>query len=454
MNRKVENGLLLFCLLCAISSVAHADYPIMSHRYLADPASLVYNGRVYVYCSNDDESPVEGSYNIPNVVCISSSDMKNWTDHGIVFDAARDTTWAKKSWAPAAIERGGKFFLYFGNGGANIGVAVSDSPTGPFKDAIGKPLLEHSTPGVQPAKNMWLFDPGAFVDDDGQAYLYFGSNGDDNVRVAKLKRDMIHLDGEVIRMSVPNFFEAAWVFKRDGIYYFTYSANPKTGMSFDYMMSTESPISGFTYAGKTSDQPPLNDNNHHAAQFEFKGKWYEIYHNRIVANEAGIPTGFRRNIAIDSFDFDAEEKIIKKKPTLDNVVQVDHLDPFERVEGETFNAQKGIETELCKAGGMNLCDIQNGDWVKLRGVNMGDGVSSFKTSVAGENSGKIEVRIGGPEGLVLGTCDVSATGGSQQWKEVTCNIRKITGAIDVCLKFVGDEGDLFNVDWWQFVQRK
>lgn len=452
MNKKFTLGLLLFCMFGAMSSVVQADYPIMSNRYLADPTSLVHDGRVYVYCSNDDESPVQGGYNIPNVVCISTSDMKNWTDHGIVFDAARDTTWAKKSWAPGAIERDGKFFLYFGNSGANIGVAVADSPTGPFKDVLGKPLLEHSTPGVQPARNMWLFDPGPFIDDDGQAYLYFGGNGDNNVRAVKLKRDMVTLDGEVIKMSAQNFFEAAWVFKRNGIYYFTYSANPRAGMSFDYMTSTESPINGFTYIGKTSDQPPLNDNNHHAAQFEFKGKWYEVYHNRIIANEAGIPTGFRRNIALDSFDFDDKGKIIKKVPTLDNVVQVGFLDPFERVEGETFNAQKGIETEPCKTGGMNLCDIQNGDWVKLRGVNFGDGVNSFKASVASEKGGKIEVRVGGPEGLVLGTCDVSATGGSQEWKEVSCNIRKITGAVDLCLKFLGDEGDLFNVDWWQFTK--
>ena len=194
-----------------------ADYPIVSHRYLADPSSLVTQDRVYIYCSNDDESPVEGSYNIPNVICVSSSDLKNWTDHGSVFRAADSTKWAKKTWAPAAIERDGKFFLYFGNGGANIGVASAPSPIGPFTDPLGKDLINHNTPGVQPARNMWLFDPGAYIDDDGQAYLYFGGNGDANVRVAKLKRDMISLDGAVIKMAATNFFEAAWVFKRRGI---------------------------------------------------------------------------------------------------------------------------------------------------------------------------------------------------------------------------------------------
>jgi arabinoxylan arabinofuranohydrolase len=82
-----------------------------------------------------------------------------------------------------------------------------------------------------------LFDPGTFIDDDGQAYLYFGGNGDRNVRAVKLKRDMITLDGEVIKMSATNFFEAAWVYKLNGVYYFSYSTTPRAGMRFDYMTS-------------------------------------------------------------------------------------------------------------------------------------------------------------------------------------------------------------------------
>ncbi|MGE4286764.1 MAG: glycoside hydrolase family 43 protein [Phycisphaerae bacterium] len=435
------------------ATLSLADYPVMSNRYLADPGSLVHNGRVYLYCSNDDESPVQGGYNIPNVVCISTSDMKNWTDHGIVFDAARDTTWAGKTWAPTAIERDGKFYLYFGNGGGNIGVVVGERPEGPFKDVRGSYLVDGNTPGVQPSRNMWLFDPCAFIDDDGQAYLYFGGNGDDNVRAVKLKRDMISLDGDVIKMSAQNFFEAAWVFKRNGTYYFAYSSTPRAGMSFDYMTSKK-PTEGFTYAGVTSDQPPLNNNNHHAALFEFKGKWYQAYHNRIVAQEAGIPTGFRRNIAIDTFDFNEDGTIQKMKFSCDGINQVGLLNPYERVEAETFNSQKGIETEQCQAGGMNLCAIENGDWIKLRGVDCAErGLRGFTASLACEGEGgKIEIRIGSPEGKLLGSCDVSDTGGLQSWKEFSCGVAEMKGAIELCLVFKGEEGALFNFDWWKFTK--
>ncbi len=428
-----------------------ADYPLVSHRYLADPSSLVTKDRVYVYCSDDDESPVEGSYNIPDVVCVSSSDMKNWTDHGTVFRAEKETSWAKKTWAPAAIERDGKYFLYFGNGGGNIGVVAADNPLGPFKDVLGKYLIDGRTPGVQPSQNMWLFDPGVFIDDDGQAYIYFGGNGDDNVRVAKLKRDMITLDGEVMKMNAQNFFEASWVFKRKGVYYFAYSSNPKAQMRIDYQTS-DKPTEGFTYRGAIADQPPINNNNNHASQFEFKGHWYHVYHNRIVAKEAGIPTGFRRNLAIEEFGFEPDGSIKKVTYTTNGVGQLGQLNPFEKVEGETTNGGHGIETEKCSEGGMNVSCIDNGDWIRVVGVDFGaKGAKKFNARVASaEQGGEIELRLGGGDGKLVGTCKVGNTGGWQQWKSASCDVSGATGVQDLYLKFSGGEKPLLNLDCWKF----
>lgn len=430
---------------------ARGDYPIVSHRYLADPSPLVTAERVYLYCSNDDESPLEGSYAIPNVVCVSSSDMKNWTDHGSAFRATEVTDWAKKTWAPAAIERDGKYYVYFGNGGANIGVVVGDHPTGPFKDPLGGPLITHGTPGVQPAKNMWLFDPGVFIDDDGQAYIYFGGNGDDNVRAARLREDMIHLDGEVIKLSAPNFFEAAWVWKHRGKYYFSYSTTPKARMRIDYMTG-DNPLE-FEYAGIIGEQPPTNfGDNNHAAEFEFKGRWFHCYHNRVVAKEAGIPTGFRRNIAVEEFRYDDEGGIIQVEYTRDGVKQIGHLDPYVRVEAETFAAQQGIETEPCASGGMNLCQLEEGDWVLVKGVDFGaGGAASFAARIAcGGEGGAIELRLGGSDGKRVATCEVPATGGWEDWQEVSCEVAGLEGVHDLCLRFTGGGERLMKVDSWKF----
>lgn len=448
---KPNPSLLAAAALLALAPRLTADYPIASHRYLADPTPLVTKDRVYIYCSNDDESPVKGSYNIPNVICVSSSDMKNWTDHGSVFRASDSTTWAKRTWAPAAIERDGKFFLYFGNGGANIGVATAPTPIGPFADPLGRPFITHGTPGVQPARNMWLFDPGAFIDDDGQAYLYFGGNGDDNVRAARLNRDMISIDGEVIKMNATNFFEAAWVFKRNGVYYFTYSTTPRAQMRIDYL--TGNSPTNFTYRGIVAAQPPLNFNdNNHSAQFLFKGRWFHVYHNRIVAHQAGIPTGFRRNLGIEEITFNDDGSINQVTYTTNGVAQIGRVNHFSRVEGETFQSQSGVETEPCAEGGMNLTDLNDGDWVKVAGVDFGSpGAKKFMARVASAGpGGSIELRLGSPDGKLIGTCKVENTGGAQSWKSVMCDVSGATGVQDLVLKFTGGEEPLLNLNYWQF----
>ena len=452
--KKIFGSFITFLmLLTGFIQYSFADYPIASHRYLADPGALVYNGRVYLYCSNDDDNPTDekGGYRMKSIVCISSSDLKNWTDHGVVFEVPEDASWAERSWAPSPAERDGKFFLYFGNGGNGIGVAMADNPLGPFKDPIGKKLVDYSTPGVMPAEHMWLFDPMAFIDDDGQAYLYFGGNGDNNVRVIKLNRDMISVDGPAIHLTALNFFEASWMHKNNGIYYFSYSSNPQAQMRIDYMKST-SPTSGFTYGGVISLQPPYNDNNNHQAIFKFNGEWYEAYHNRIVAKQAGIPPVYKRNLCLDQFKHNADGTIDTMKNTVDGVKQLAYVNPFERVEAETFNAQNGIETEVCNAGGMNVCDIENGDYIRVRGVDFGKGAKSFNASLAAlVNGGEIEIRLDSLSGVKAGSLKVGKTGdNSQSWKTLSCKLNKIKDVHDVYFVFKGSDSDLFKFDWWKF----
>src|ERR1051325_11438687 len=204
-----------------VSTDAVADYPIVSHRYLADPGSLVYNGRVYLYTSNDDDNTT--GYNMKSNVCVSSSDLKNWTDHGVVFQVPKDASWAGLSWAPQPIERNGTIYLYFGNNVGGVGVASSATPTGEFKDAKGGYLVNGNTAGV--ARGGWNFDPGVLIDDDGQAYLAFGGNGDQFSNIIKLGSDLTSISGSAVTLPVQNFLEASFLFKRNGIYYFSYSTN-------------------------------------------------------------------------------------------------------------------------------------------------------------------------------------------------------------------------------------
>ena len=222
-------------------------------------------------------------------------------------------------------------------------------------------------------------------------------------------------------------------------------------MRIDYMTS-DKPTSGFTYRGIVADQPPINNNNNHACEFEFKGAWYHAYHNRIVAKEAGIPTGFRRNIAIERLDYESDGSIKKVKYTVDGMPQVGRLDPYTRVEGETFNAQHGIKTEPCTAGGMDLCDLGDGAWIKLKGVDFGSqGARKFSATVAsGGQGGNIELRLGGPDGALIGTCAVGNTGGWQSWKTANCPVSNAIGVQDLCLKFTGAGTSRLSLDFWIF----
>lgn len=204
MIRKCLALFLSFTLLLGVSLVLSVDAanrplaklpgnsnPLVDHKLGADPYSLVYGGRVYVYMSSDtyvynnDGSIKDNDFSaLDRIQVISSADMVNWTDHGTIPVAGANNKnngrgiakWASNSWAPAIAHKKlngkDKFFLYFANGGAGIGVLTADTPIGPWTDPLGKALVTHSTPGM--AGVTWLFDPAVLVDDDGTGYLYSG----------------------------------------------------------------------------------------------------------------------------------------------------------------------------------------------------------------------------------------------------------------------------------------
>lgn len=458
MVKKTGRVWLIALIVCFLALLlpekGFADYPIFSQRYTADPTAVVYNGRLYVYCSHDsDVTPGQSTYNIPDITCISTDDLKNWTDHGEVFNAKRDSQWAGVSWAPSIVYRNNKFYMYYGNGGNGIGVAVSDSPTGPFKDPLPKALITGNTPGVQPAPNMWLFDPGVFIDDDGQAYMYFGGNGENNIRVIKLGSDMISTVGSAMSMSAPRFFEASFMHKYKGKYYFTYASDFSQGASkIEYMMS-DSPTSGFTYKGVVLPQPPdnYNNNNHHTI-VEFKGNWYCVYHNRTVAKQRGEDPVYQRNVCIDQLFYNSDGTIKQVVPTVDGLKQLKYVDPYAENTAVTMHKESGIETEECSEGGRNVAFIENGDWIQIKGVDFGSGgATSFEARVASNTEGgNIEVRLDGPTGTLVGTCKVEGTGGWQKWTTKSCSISGVTGVHDLFFRFTGGSGYLFNFSWWKF----
>jgi arabinoxylan arabinofuranohydrolase len=280
-------------LLGAGCSAALAQHQILPD-FQADPSARVFDGTLYVYPSHD----VAGSkdWDMVDWHVFSTTDMVHYKDHGLIF-SLKDITWATKhAWAPDCIRRNGKYYFYF-PADDQIGVAVSSSPTGPFKDALGKPLIGRNEAPVR------SIDPNIFIDDDGQAYLYFG-NDHDSLAVVKLKQDMITRDGPIQIINVKYFHEGIWMHKRAGLYYLSYPSyrGDMTANLMEYSVA-KSPLGPFEYKGVILDN---RSRNFHGSIVEYKHNWWLFYH---VAG----PSAYERRVCLAPLHYDKDGNILPIK---------------------------------------------------------------------------------------------------------------------------------------------
>ncbi|HEU5471601.1 MAG TPA: glycoside hydrolase family 43 protein [Actinophytocola sp.] len=314
MRRSWPAVLAAVVLTLTVVSPSSAVNPIITTRYTADPAALVVGNTLYVYTGHD-EAPAGGTnFVMRDWQVLSTTDATNWTQHGARLSLG-DFPWAgADAWAAEVEPRNGRYYWYVsingnGPGWMNIGVAVGDSPLGPFTDAIGGPLISDSTPNSSGLN----IDPTVFVDDDGQAYLYWGSFW--GVRAVRLNPDMISMNGPVITpQGVTNFWEAPWLFKRNGVYYLAYAANDAgcvSSSSFACIRyaTASNPLGPWTHRGVVLDQ--VSSTTNHPAIIEFNGQWYMVYHT------ADAPGGgnFRRSVAVDRLFFNADGTMQKVAQT-------------------------------------------------------------------------------------------------------------------------------------------
>jgi hypothetical protein len=442
----------LVSLLCVATLVpaadARADNPIVQTIYTADPAPLVHNGRVYVYTGHDEDGSTY--FTMREWRVYSSADMANWTDHGSPMSLATFSWASADAWAGHVIARNGRFYWYVpvknrATGRMAIGVGVSDSPTGPFRDAIGRPLVENGE-----------IDPAAFIDDDGQAYLYWGNP---NLWYVRLNPDMISFSGGATQIpltaagfgarsgnpSRPTLYEEApWVFKRNGMYYNVFAA--ECCSEFIGYSTAPGPTGPWTYRGTVMPRQGASFTNH-AGIIDFNGGSYFFYHNGALPGGSG----YTRSVAVEKFSYRADGTIPTLTMTTAGPPQIAPLDPYVRQEAETIAWASGVETEVSAEGGMNVGFIENGDHLKVKGVAFANGATSFSARVAsGTSGGRIELRLGSPTGTTVGTCTVPGTGGWQTWTTVTCPVSGATGTQDLYLRFAGGSGYLLNLNWWQF----
>ena len=430
---------------------AMAENPLIQTYYSPDPAPVVFGDTLCTYSGNDEG----GSFFTMHGWRVScTTDMVNWTDmNTLILEAGDFNGSAKKNgdWASQCIRRNDKYYYYVTvestRGGRAINVGVSDKKEGPFKDALnGKHLA---------GPNWDYIDPTVFVDDDGQAWLYWGNP---KLYYCPLKENMIECASEikVSDMSTFNgkYTEGPWIHKRGKKYYMIYAAGgiPE---SIDYSWS-DSPTGPWTYKGVIMPKSePGAAFTVHSGIVDFKGRSFFFYHNQ--KNVKG--GGYSRSTAIEEFTWNADGTIPTIRATNNGVVKpIKNLDPFVRVEAETkawvggmtVNTSGGytiIEHVKAQNGAVYLTNMGNSFYTKVRSVDMGDGADRIIVCTRG-NGGKLELHAGSENGALLATMNIPS---SSAWQENSFDLTDAAGVDD--LFFVVKQGG-FDFDYWYMESEK
>lgn len=445
--------------------------PLISNIFCADPTAVEYEGRLYVYGTNDQQQyeavGAEGSNtyeHIKSLVMLSTDDMVNWTYHGTI-DVGEISPWAIASWAPSVVSRveeDGKthFYLYYSNSGWGVGVLTADSPTGPWTDPLGKSIIDGNTKGLDGCKTP--FDPGVVIDDEGTGWLSFGG-GEDSARIVRLGSDMISLDSDIKKIPSSYHFEASELNFINGTYVYTYNNDWSTHLKWGYPKTERAPACSMAYLTTKTPLDPdsweyrdyyfknpgeagMEYSNNHTHLQKYKDRYYLFYHSLFPQKALGTEGGFR-SLCVNEAVVDEETVTIGRVNADKNgAEQIKPLDPFAVNQAETaFSSADVSYNNTDVAGNMTVSSSADGGkaavvWVK--GADFGSGASSFAVKAKGK--GRIEVYLDGKDTLV-GAAEFDC----KDMKIVCAKLKKkISGEHDIY--FVISQNAEF--DEWQFVK--
>lgn len=423
--------------------------------YIADPeVRQMPDGRVYVYGSRDEPENAwcSNSYNI-----LSSSDLVNWHVEQFSFATkgiGKQTGYTDQIlYAPDCIYHNGKYYLYYclAGGGEDEGVAVASSPYGPFKDA-------------RVIKGIRGIDPSVFVDDDGQAYLFWGQG---YAKGARLSKDMLSIEGVIhdslLTYEKDAFNEASSVRKRNGIYYYVYGGHQRHGESncatLDYATAT-SPLGPYTYRGIIIDNWGSNKTivNNHGCIAEIDGQWYVAYHRPTHKGST------MRKACLEPITFNPDGTIPEVEMTTQGIGGP--ISPLYRMDAARACLLSGnvMVTVRCPANDIPveyLSAIRNGDHAYWKYYDFSAAtVNHFICKTWDKNlSGKIEIRLDSPEGELIGECNIAPSEGNTAYAIHETKVKMVTGKHALVLAFKAADADvkdkdLMNLEWFAFENRK
>ncbi|MCR4773183.1 MAG: glycoside hydrolase family 43 protein [Prevotella sp.] len=420
---------------------AAQNMPIIQTQYTADPAPMVHNDTVFLYTTHDEDDAT--GFKMYDWLLFTSTDMVNWTAHGAVA-STKNFAWRSRdngAWAEQVVERNGKYYMYCPLHGHGIGVLVSDSPYGPFHDPLGKPLVWNP-------KNWYDIDPTVFIDDDGQAYMYWGNP---NTYYVRLNEDMISVKDTVTQIPhINDYQEGPWFYKRNGHYYLAF-ASTCCPEGIGYAMS-DSPTGPWTYRGHIMDHTPKTRGNHPGI-IDYKGKSYVFGLNYDILRLQTKEHSERRSVSVAEMHYNADGTIQEvpyfKEATLK---QIESFNPYQRVEAETMAWGYGLKIKKIDDKGICVTSIDDGDSLIVKGVDFGkNGAKEIFACVASDKEGSsIEVRLDSADGKLVGTLPVPSTGSMSRYGIQTAKIKGAKGVHNLVFVFRGSaKTNLFNWDFWE-----
>ena len=401
--------------------------------YIADPTSRVApDGRLYIYGSLDTtpEQYCSKDYHV-----LSTSDLSNWTLNRYSF------TCDKVMYAPDLMYKNGMYYLYYENPNGDEFVAESKSPVGPFHNGIK-------------IEGPLQIDPNVFIDDDGQAYYFWGQF---SAKGAKMNADMKTIDQSTIVDGIVNednhfFHEGSYVIKRGKYYYYIFADISRNSRPtcLGYAMAT-SPFGPYEYKGVIIDNAGCDPEtwNNHGSLVEYKGKWYVLYHRSTHASRS------MRKACIEPIKFNADGTIPEVEMTSQGACGP--IDAFEKIPAGIACKMHGnvrIQRKYNRGDIEELGCIRNGDNAEWKYIDFGRGAKNVSICLTSKSAGKILLYTDNFKGKPIATIDIKAGLNSEI---VNVPIKKIKGVHALCMKYVGNDvsnDDLFNIDWFMFDDKK
>ena len=479
-----------FAATLGLSISAYADNPISTYHYLADPSAAADDSTFYILTDVDDYSPQKNyDYDIVGLNAFTSQDMKNWTDHGMVFRSKREFgDYPNNTWASGIAVHKGRIYIVYPNGASGVGMLTATSIDGPYTDPVKE------THGVNYIAASFgssviggcdgiahCFDPGIFIEDDGTGYVIFGGgeNGQrpygNNLDIIKFTENngKITIDkNSLTRVSAQNSFEAPYIHKKVNKYYLSFNTPPQV---IDYGMADK--ITGpYTFVGTVipgiSSVPDAHNEggNNHQGFAEFQGKWYAVYHDRrlVTADEhpgsctqSGQCTNSpnkenHRSVSIDELTWNGD-KMNKLTFTREGPKQIKNFDPYRTYKALTSSKQRNVRSRTDWTKGKPVVHVltplaTKESWIRVSGVDFGNGAQNLRIKAANVGDGnKIEIHTGSVSGTLAGSCELAKTSGWNDYADNDCEMSGLTGVVDqLFFVFKGSKDSTMGVLEWEF----